>query len=514
MQRDEMLDRLRQEKTWDVVIIGGGATGLGTAVDAASRGYSTVLVEAADFAKGTSSRSTKLIHGGVRYLRSGQISMVRESLLERGRLLQNAPGTVQPIRFLIPAYRFGQRPFYWLGMKLYDWLAALHRGASAGIEPARMVSRRRALDLVPTLGSSNLRGGVLYTDGQFDDSRLAIQLAQTGARNGAVVCNYLPVRELVHHEGQATGVLVEDLESGEELEISGKVIINATGVFAEAVMDLDETGHAPQASRPRVIPSMGTHLVLDREFLPCDHGVLIPSTDDGRVLFAIPWLGKTLIGTTDREVPEIETDPRPSLEEVAYLTDHVGRYLTRKPSLSDIRSQFAGLRPLVGKSESYADSQGETATSKLSREHEIHVSPSGLITIIGGKWTTYRKMAEDIIDLAINRGGLAPSSSSTQKLSLEVEEPGNSHSERNDTPLHPNLPYRWSDIERAMENEMVVQLEDILARRTRCLLLDVKATLEIAPQVVEMLDRKRGRDADWQTEQLQQFEQLALRYLP
>ncbi len=510
MQRDEMLHRLRQDKRWDIVIIGGGATGLGTAVDAASRGYSTVLLEAADFAKGTSSRSTKLIHGGVRYLRSGQISMVRESLLERGRLMQNAPGTVHPIRFLIPAYRFGQRPFYWIGMKLYDWLATLHRGASVGIESARMVSRRRALDLVPTLGSKSLRGGVLYTDGQFDDSRLAIRLAQTAASNGAVVCNYLQVQDIAHHEGQATGVSVEDLESGEKLEVLGNVLINATGVFAEAVMDLDESSMSPQATRPRIVPSMGTHLVLDREFLPCDHGVLIPSTDDGRVLFAIPWLGKTLIGTTDREVPEIETDPRPSVEEVAYLMDHVGRYLTRKPSLSDIRSQFAGLRPLVGKLEL----EGETATSKLSREHEIHVSQSGLITIIGGKWTTYRKMAEDIVDLAINRGNLTPSSSSTQKLSLEVEVPGDFQSGPEDMPLHPQLPYRWSDIEHAMENEMVVQLEDILARRTRCLLLDVKATREIAPQVVEMLAAKRGQDADWQAKQLQQFLQLSQRYLP
>ena len=510
MQRDEMLNRLRQEKTWDIVIIGGGATGLGTALDAASRGYSTVLVEAADFAKGTSSRSTKLIHGGVRYLRSGQISMVRESLLERGRLLQNAPGTVHPIRFLIPAYRFGQRPFYWLGMKLYDWLAALHRGASTGIEPARMVSRRGALDLVPILDSKNLRGGVLYTDGQFDDSRLAIQLAQTAANVGAAVCNYLPVREIAHHEGRAHGVLVEDLESGEELEISGKVIINATGVFAESVMELDGTSESSEASRPRVIPSMGTHLVLDREFLPCDHGVLIPSTDDGRVLFAIPWLGKTLIGTTDREVHEIETDPCPSLEEVEYLLDHIGRYLNRKPSLSDIRSQFAGLRPLVGKSES----GGETATSKLSREHEIHVSQSGLITIIGGKWTTYRKMAEDIVDLAIDRSGLSPSPSSTQKLSLEMEQRGDLPTADDDTPLHPDLPYHWSDFERAMANEMVVQLEDILARRTRCLLLDVKATLQIAPQVAARLAAQNGRDAEWQAEQLQQFEQLAQRYLP
>ena len=346
MNRQRMLTALQSEhKPWDLVIIGGGATGLGTALDAVTRGYRVALLEAHDFAKGTSSRSTKLIHGGVRYLRQGQIKMVRQSLQERGRLRRNAPHIVTSRKFVIPSYQLGGRFYYYAGMKAYDLLAG-----RLGFESSRLLSTSQTIAALPTLNSQGLRGGVAYADGQFDDSRLAIALAQTAVDQGAVLLNYAPVVRLLKRDGRAAGVVVRDTESQAEFEVPGRVVVNATGVFGESIMELDDSdtnGPESPKDRPQIVASQGTHIVLPRKFLPGNAAMLIPHTDDARVLFAIPWQGRTLFGTTDHRVEEIALEPRPLANEIDYLLEHAGRFLTLRPERSDILSVFSGLRPLV-----------------------------------------------------------------------------------------------------------------------------------------------------------------------
>ena len=546
LDRDAMFKTIRSQDKWDVVVIGGGATGLGTALDAASRGYRTIVLEANDFAKGTSSRSTKLIHGGVRYLRSGQVRMVRESLLERGRLLKNAPHIVHPMQFIVPSFRFGQRWYYWLGMKLYDFLAG-----TLNLKRSRILSKRSASDLLPTLRTEKLRGGVLYSDGQFDDARLALALAQTCVQQGGLALNYTPIIKLIHQEGKLAGVVAKDLETGNEFEVRARVVVNATGVFGEQVMAMDTpvatTGNQTQRA-PTIVPSQGTHLVLDRDFLPTDYAIMIPETDDGRVLFAIPWHHKTLLGTTDHQVDEILPDPKPLAHEVDYLLEHAGRYLTRVPTRSDVRSVFAGLRPLVGKPKSSTKS-GEQSTASLSREHEIYQAPSGLITIIGGKWTTYRKMGEDVMDLAAKVGELDSRPSTTANMLLvgaETHAPSQSSSSQPpessktpsdstdplsvfgigaelidaiaaedpslQTPLHERLPYTGAHVIYSARHEMARTVEDVLARRTRALLLDADASIASAGVVAELLRSELGKDEQWQEQQTLEFTKLARGY--
>lgn len=526
MKRSEMLAAIEDRSShWDVIIIGGGATGLGAAVEAASRGHRTVLVEAEDFAKGTSSRSTKLIHGGVRYLRQGQVGMVRQSLRERQRLLQNAPHVVHPLEFVLPTYRFGAQAFYYAGLRSYDVLAGQWLS-----DRAQLLSRKETCKHLPTLRDDGLRGGVLYTDGQFDDARLAITLAQTAADLGAVVANYLPVVRLVKTQQRITGVIVRDAESGRELELRGRVVVNATGVFAEEVLNMDDEANLSSAtsSRPEVVPSQGSHLVLDASFLPGSSALMIPETDDGRVLFAIPWHGKVLLGTTDIPVMNVTREPRPMAEETAYLLNYAGRYLQRAPVESDILSRFAGLRPLVG------HKSGTAKTSGLSREHEIYTSASGLITVIGGKWTTYRQMGEDLIDKAEATANLPRKSSRTATLKLhgcpsdatkDLAHQRNVYGSDSDelellireTPelaaaIHSRLPYRAANVVWAARFEMARTIEDVLSRRTRSLFLDANAAMESAEFVGELLQQELNRSDDWRQEQLQRFAEVATGY--
>ena len=527
MKRSEMLAAIEDRSSlWDVIIIGGGATGLGAAVEAASRGHRTVLVEAEDFAKGTSSRSTKLIHGGVRYLRQGQVGMVRQSLLERQRLLQNAPHVVHTLEFVLPTYRFGAQAFYYAGLRSYDILAGQWLSGRA-----RLLSRNETCKHLPTLRDKGLRGGVLYTDGQFDDARLAITLAQTAVDQGAVVANYLSVVQLVRTQQRITGVVVRDAESGNELELRGRVILNATGVFADDILNLDEDLPNSRGSddRPEVVPSQGSHLVFDASFLPGSSALMIPETDDGRVLFAIPWHGKVLLGTTDIAVKNITHEPRPMAKETAYLLDYAGRYLQRAPIESDILSRFAGLRPLVG------HRSASRKTSRLSREHEIYTSASGLITVIGGKWTTYRQMGEDLIDKAEIDANLPRRQSQTASLKLHgcPTEPATdvthlrnvygSDSEKLDsliretpelaTAIHPRLPYRAANVIWAARFEMAQSIEDVLARRTRSLFLDARAASESAEFVGKLLQQELNRSDEWRLEQIQRFSDVALGYI-
>lgn len=474
MNRDEMIARLADRSAgWDILIVGGGATGLGCAVDAAARGYRTALLEKGDFGQGTSSRSTKLIHGGVRYLQQGNIKLVRESLRERGLLLRNAPHLVHKLPFIVPAYTWWEPLFYGTGMKIYDALAGRER-----IGRSEFLSRAEVLRHVPTIAGDGLRGGTLYYDAQFDDARLAIALAQTAVGLGAVMLNYCAVAALLKSGGHVAGVAARDVESQREFELPAKVVINATGVFTDSIRRLDEA-----SAGELVTASQGSHIVLDREFLPGNTAIIVPKTDDGRVLFAIPWHGRTLVGTTDVPVSRASDDPRPSAAEIDYLLDHAGRYLARKPRREDIRSTFAGLRPLVR-------GEGTRNTALVPRDHTIVVSGSGLVTITGGKWTTYRKMAEKTITRAAEIAGLAQRECQTADTFLFKPEDARTIEEL---------------ATRAARSEMARTVEDVLSRRTRHLLLDARASLGLAPSVAEIVARELGKDAAWREEQLRQF---------
>jgi glycerol-3-phosphate dehydrogenase len=504
----------RAGQEWDFCIIGGGATGLGVAVDAASRGFSTLLLEQYDFAKGTSSRATKLVHGGVRYLQQGNIKLVMEALHERGILHRNAPHLVKDLSFIVPNYKWWEGPYYGLGLKVYDWMAG-----ELGLGKSRWLSREETLEQAPTLDAEGLRGGVLYHDGQFDDARLAINLAQTAAHHGAVLLNYFGVDGLLKKGAsggaQAVGgaqaaaiggVRATDRVEGRSYEIAARVVINATGVFTDSVLQMDDPG-----SESVIAPSQGVHLVLDKDFLPGRAAILVPHTDDGRVLFAVPWHDKIIIGTTDTPVSEVTIEPRALPEEIDFILQQIGRYLRKVPSREDIRSVFAGLRPLVKSS--------SKKTAELARDHLILVADSGLITITGGKWTTYRRMAEDTVNTAIQRAGLVEKPCVTASLpihgasdaeairALVVARP--ELGER----LHVRLPYIRAEIIRAAREELCMTVEDALSRRTRSLLLDAQAAAECAPLVAQLLAVELGRDQDWQLRQIAEFRELAKGYL-
>ena len=516
MNRGDMIRRLRRAQEWDFIVIGGGATGLGVAVEAASRGYRTLLVEQSDFAKGTSSRSTKLIHGGVRYLQQGNVSLVLEALRERGLLRQNAPHLVHDIPFVVPNYDWWEAPFYGIGLRLYDVLAGRH-----GFGPSRHLSREETLGLLPTIETEGLRGGTLYYDGQFDDARLAICLAQTAADLGATLVNYAPVTAILRQEDLARGVRVTDLESEEAVDVWGKVVVNATGIFSDEVRRLDDS-----AATPMMRPSQGVHIVLDRRFLPGQSAIMVPHTDDGRILFAIPWHDRVVVGTTDTPVDGPQLEPRPQAEELEFLLSHAARYLTEDPRPEDVLSAFAGIRPLVGDPE-------DQNSAALSRDHTLHISESCLVTITGGKWTTYRKMAEDTVDQAAILGRLPERGSVTHELNLHGFHPdaerygslapyGADAVEIRDLaeespdlarPLHPNLPYICAEVVWAARHEMARTVEDVLARRTRALLLDARASMEVAPRVAELVGEELGRDQAWIRDEVDSYRSLARGYL-
>ncbi|HYD47565.1 MAG TPA: glycerol-3-phosphate dehydrogenase/oxidase, partial [Terriglobales bacterium] len=402
MNRQDMIGRVRaRREPWDMVVIGGGATGVGIGVDAASRGYSTLVLEQSDFGKGTSSRSTKLIHGGVRYLQQGNISLVMEALKERGILRQNAPHLVRDLRFIVPNYDWWEGPFYGIGLKIYDMLAFRY-----GFGRSRRLSRQLTLQMIPTLNTEGLRGGVQYYDGQFDDARLLINLVQTAAQQGAALLNYMPVTGLIKDNDQLiSGVTARDLESDEDIEIHARCVINATGAFCDRVRQLDD----PKAE-PMIAPSQGIHLVFDKSFLPGNAAIMVPRTADKRVMFAIPWHGHALVGTTDTAIDDILLEPRPLEEEIDFVLETAGAYLAKPPSRRDVLSVFAGIRPLV--------KSGAGNTAALSRDHTLHIAGSGLLTITGGKWTTYRHMAEECVNHAATLAKLEERPCVTSQLKI------------------------------------------------------------------------------------------------
>ncbi len=492
MNRQHSILQLESTKEFDVCIIGGGATGLGTSLDAASRGLKTILLEQYDLAKGTSSRSTKLVHGGVRYLQQGNIKLVREALYERGILLRNAPHLVHNLRFIVPNYKWWEKPFYGIGLKIYDKMSG-----KLGLGPSEFLSREKTLALAPTLVPTDLKGGILYHDGQFDDARLAISIAETAFQQGAAILNYFPVTGLLKNKNRTQGLIAKDHFTGKEYEIRSRVVINATGVFTDAIMTMDEGDH-----ENIIRPSRGIHIVVDQDFLPGDSAIMIPKTDDGRVLFAVPWHGKIILGTTDTPVNKVDAEPVSSEEDISFILEHIGRYLSRQPKRSDIRSVFAGLRPLVRSK--------VKNTAALSREHLIHVSNSNLITITGGKWTTYRRMAEDVINVAIEQNKLQAGPCITKELKLaghDLEPPPASVENLSREDLE-------KLIKRSMQDELCMTVEDFLSRRTRQLLLDAAHAIDCAPSIAAIMAKASGKDAQWMQEQITNFKTVAEKYLP
>ncbi|MEI6035598.1 MAG: glycerol-3-phosphate dehydrogenase/oxidase [Verrucomicrobiae bacterium] len=520
MNREKLIQQVEGAKHWDIIIAGGGATGLGVAVDAATRGCKTLLLEADDFSKGTSSRSTKLVHGGVRYLEQGDIPLVLEALRERGLMHQNAPHLVHHLSFIVPRYQWWEGPFFGIGMKVYDALAG-----KLNLAPSRMVSREETIARIPNIEQEKLLGGVEYFDGQFDDSRLAIALAQTAVHHGACALNYARVTGITKAGGLTDGVEFIDGETGRKYEAKGSVVINATGIFSDAIRMMDD----PKAQRA-IQPSQGVHLVFDRSFLQGDSAIMVPHTDDGRVLFVIPWHGKVLVGTTDTAMETADIEPRAMKEEIGFILRNAARYLARAPKEEDILSVFAGQRPLVR-----PPGKDGGATKAISRNHEVLVSDSGLVTIVGGKWTTYRKMAEDTLDHAMTLGGLEDRPCVTRNLQIHGWRSPNApalpegldvygsdaskvqalmESEPSlAVPLHPKLPYPLAAVVWAARHEQARTLEDVLSRRTRALILDARAAIEAAPDAARLLARELGRDSSWLDSQVKAFTALAEGYL-
>jgi glycerol-3-phosphate dehydrogenase len=522
-ERSRLLARLREPREWDLAVVGGGATGLGVALDAAARGFSVVLLESEDFAKGTSSRATKLVHGGVRYMAQGDIGLVREALHERTTLLANAPHVAQRMAFVVPGYKLVDVPFYGAGLKLYDVLAGRQ-----SLGPTELLTAGRTQQLLPTVRRAGLAGGVKYWDGQFDDARLALLLARTALARGALVLNHCAVTALLRDGGKVRGLQAHDAESGERFSVRARCVVNAAGVWVDAVRDMDREAAAPPRP-PMVAPSQGVHLVVDRAFLPGTHALMVPKTADGRVLFAVPWLGKTILGTTDTPRQDLDLEPAPFREEVDFILREAGRYLSRAPGRADVRSVWVGLRPLVRPTDDDGDN-----TKALSREHTVIVGRSGLVTVTGGKWTTYRAMAEDVLDRCMAGGLLERRAGGvTQRLPLlgaapgrPLCEPPGEHLYGSEAALLRGLPgasnWLWRDAETgkgglseamvrfALRYEMARGLEDVLARRSRLLFLDAAQAAELAEPVAALIEQELGRRVTAQ--ERQDFAALAQRY--
>lgn len=518
MLREKMLQELEtQTDGWDLLIIGGGATGIGAAIEAKSRGLKTLLVEQFDFAKGTSSRSTKLVHGGVRYLAQGNLALVKEALRERGRMKKNAPHLVKDQSFIIPNYKWWGVPFYTIGLVIYDILSG-----PLSLGKSRPFSRTKTLRKIPTLISKNLYGGVIYHDGQFDDSRMAVNMVQTFVDLGGVAINYMKVTELIKNNEKVCGAKVTDQETGKSYEIGCSAVLNATGVFVDEIRKMDDS-----KSPDLVRVSQGVHLVIDREFVPGDYAIMIPKTSDGRVLFAVPWHNKVVVGTTDIQKKVAEIEPRPLDQEIDFILETAGRFLVKPPTRADVKSVFAGLRPL-------AAPKGEgKSTKEISRGHIIEVSDSGLVTITGGKWTTYRQMAQDVIDILKTSSNLVINESSTNnrkihgyKENVDMNNPfyyyGTDEekmlslvkeNEKFGEYLSEELSIIKAQVVWSVREEMARNIEDFLARRTRALFLDAKESVRIAPKVASIMAEEFGKDKSWEEQQVEEYRQLASSYI-
>jgi len=516
--RSRLLEKIKGSSEWDVIVIGGGASGLGVALDALSRGFRTLLLEQVDFAKGTSSKATKLVHGGVRYLAQGDIALVREALHERGLLQQNAPHLVKNQSFIIPNYSWLDGAFYTIGMKIYDFLAGkLSLGKSTHISKEETGRR------ISTVRTKGLYGGVVYQDGQFDDARLAVNIAQTCIQMGGVVLNYMKVTDLTKSDlGLVDGIVAQNTETGENFTIKGKAVINATGIFVDDILKMDK----PEAKQ-LVRPSQGVHLVFDKSFLPGDDAIMIPKTDDGRVLFLVPWHNRVIVGTTDTPIDEHSLEPVALEQEIDFILKTAGRYLTKQPTRQDALAVFAGLRPLA------APTDNSNKTKEISRSHKIIVSDSKLLTLTGGKWTTFRRMGQDTVDKAIKIGCLPKkeSTSATTKIYSAVptadrsnhmyiygsdQEAINALAEENpiwNEKLVEPLEFKKVEVVWAVRNELARTVEDVLSRRVRLLFLDARAAIDAAPEVARILAEELGKDENWQKKQIESFQNVAKNYI-
>jgi len=517
-ERGRLLNNLKNNSQWDLIVIGGGATGLGVALDAVSRNYRVLLLEQDDFGKGTSSKSTKLVHGGVRYLAQGDIDLVREALYERGLLLKNAPHLVHNRTFIIPNYDVLGGPFYWVGLKIYDLLSG-----KWSLGPSKYISRDEVIQYIPMIEKSGLRNGISYHDGQFDDSRMAVNLAQTIIEKGGLALNHFGVTGLLKDDkGKVCGVKAEDKETSVGYEFKARAVVNATGVLVNRIIEMDD-----ENKPPLVRPSQGTHIVLDRSFLNSEEALMIPKTSDGRVLFAVPWHNRVLVGTTDIPVGEASLDPKPLDEEVDYILETAGRYLSRPPQREDVLSVFAGLRPLAAQ-----NSSDGAKTKEISRSHKIIVDQSGLVTITGGKWTTFRRMGQDTVDKVITVAGLPARPSTSMDImvhgapeKVDARDPDVYGTDRaaidsliREDPslaqkLHPTLDFTLAEVVFAVRNEMARTIEDVLARRVRVLFLDAAAAIACAPKVAEILANELGKDEEWKKTETARFQKFAGTYL-
>lgn len=521
MNRKKIIQQITDSsKEWDMIVIGGGATGLGVTLDGALRGYHVAMFEQHDFAKCTSSRSTKLVHGGVRYLKCGDIALVREASVERGRLRRNAPHLVKNLQFVIPNYKRFDVFLYTIGLTLYDILSwgKLSLGHSAPI------STRKTLTYLPNIKQEGLKGGVVYHDGQFDDSRLAVNLAQSCVEQGACPVNYMQVTAITHDEkGFVSGVEVKDIETDKSYTVKSKCVINATGVSVDDIIQMDEP-----SKHKMVKPSQGVHLVLDNKFLQSDRALMIPTTSDGRVLFAVPWHGKVVVGTTDIVREHCELEPVPLDEEIDFILETAGQYITPKPERKDVLSMFAGQRPLA------APMKDGKSTKEISRSHKIIVSEHNLITITGGKWTTYRRMAEDTVNKAIKLKLLSQRICKSKtfrihgyKLNPDVSNHlyvyGSDMSAikkmiDNDSMMaaliHPEYNYTVAEVIWAVREEMARTVEDVLSRRVRLLIVNARAAIEAAPIVAEVMAEELGYKQTWIDNQIKTFNAIAQNYLP
>lgn len=516
MKRENMISKIADKsKVWDMIIIGGGASGSGVALEAASRGYKVLLLEQYDFAKGTSSRSTKLVHGGVRYLQQGNISLVFEALKERGILRKNAPHLVHDLAFIVPSYDWWEGPFYGIGLKVYDMMSG-----KAGFGSSKILSREETIKELPNIESDGLNGGVIYYDGQFDDARLVINLLQTAYEQGAAVINYMPVTSILKENDIVNGVAAVDKESGIEYQLKAKAVINATGPYSDAVRKMDDA-----EAREIVTPSTGAHIVLDQSFLGGEKAIMVPHTDDGRILFAIPWHNRVLVGTTDNPTNELPIEPLATEDEINFLLAHAARYLEKDPARSDVKAVFSGIRPLVTPPE-------KEETASISREHIVYISPSGLLTLAGGKWTTYRKMAEDTVEQAIMVAGLDGQPSVTTQMNIhgyhqhskqfdsladygsdavEIKELMKNEAGLDEVLAEDPVVYA-AEVAWAVRHEMARTVEDFLARRRRIILLDAEKSIKLAPRVAELMAAELGKDNKWQDEQIQNYTKLASTY--
>ena len=488
MNRSSNIKLLNNNKKFDFIVIGGGASGLGCALDASSRGYSVILLEKFDFCKGTSSRSTKLIHGGVRYLEKGQISLVYEALKERDVLIKNAPHLVKQIGFLIPVYNYFLKFYYFFGLKIYDFISG-----NLSFEKSRTVNRESAIKLVPNVDKEKLKGGVVYFDGQFDDSRLGIDIALTSEINNAVLINYMSVESLIKENGKIKGVIAHDSVNNNNFSINSDNVINATGVFSRSIMELDSN-----KLKTVIRPSQGVHLVVDKCFLNGNFGILVPKTSDGRVLFAVPWLDHVIIGTTDTVIDNPSFNPESTQEEINFILENIKNYLEVYPLKEDIKSVFVGLRPLVANNSS-------SKSKDLSRKHKIIVCESGMVSIIGGKWTTYRRMAENVIDLTLKKTKLPFVNSKTSDLKIKN---GLSDIDFSKKSLSDDFFLSKEMIIHYVNNEMALNLDDIMSRRSRCLFLNIKESIRIAPMVAKIMSNELSKDKVWINIQLKSFYKL------